>query len=149
MKRSPIALVISLLLFTGWMIWLGTQALQHRNPVVVSRAQLLAAQYDVLADVSPGADNKPEQNIQVQSIFSDGEGAPPAGQTITVRNMPDTQGFAGKGTYVLPLVKRGADYWVADLPFDPGFPPLRSLPPRIYPWTPEVKKQFESIRQGR
>jgi hypothetical protein len=148
MKRSPIALIVSLAFFVGWMIWLGAEALRHRNPVVVSRAQLLAAQYDVLADVSPGADNKPDQKIQVQSVLSGGESAPAAGQAITVRNMPDTQGFAGKGTYVLPLVKRGADYWVADLPFDPGFPPLRSLPPRIYPWTPEVQGQFESLRQG-
>jgi hypothetical protein len=148
MKRSPIALIFFLLLFIGWMIWLGNEALQHRSPVVVSRSQLLAAQYDVLADVVPGADNKPDQKIQVQSVLSDGAGAPTAGQTITIHNMLDTQGFAGKGTYVLPLVKRGGEFWVADLPFDPGFPPLRSLPPRIYPWTPEVKQQFESIRQG-
>jgi hypothetical protein len=148
MKRSPIALILCLALFIGWMIWLGNEALRHRNPVVVSRAQLLAAQYDILADVSPAADNKPDQKIQVQSVLADGQGAPAAGQTITVRNLAETQGFAGKGTYVLPLVKRGADYWVADLPFDPGFPPLRSIPPRIYPWTPEVQKQFESIQQG-
>ena len=153
MKRSPIALIISLLLFAGWMIWLGKEALQHRNPVVVSRSQLLAAQYDVVADLAPGADDKPDGKIQVQFVLSHGEGAPAKDQTIkdqpiTVRNLPDTQGFVGKGTYVLPLVKRGGDYWVADLPFDPGFPPLRSLPPRIYPWTPVVEKQFKSIRQA-
>jgi hypothetical protein len=144
MKRSPIALIVSVLLFVVWIIWLGAQALQHRNPVVVSRAQLLTAQYDVVANLATGADNKPEGNIQI--LESHGEGAPAKGQTITIRNLPDTQGFDGNGTYLLPLVKRGADYWVADLPFDPGFPPLRSLPPRIYPLTPDVKKQFKSIR---
>jgi hypothetical protein len=148
MKRSPIALIISLALFVGWIVWLGKEALQHRNPVVVSHSQLMAAQYAVVADVSPGADNKPESKIQVKSVLSDVEGAPAAGETIIVRNLGGAQGFVGEGEYVLPLVKRGADYWIADLPFDPGFPPLRSLPPRIYPWTPEVRKQFESIQQG-
>ncbi|HLW68804.1 MAG TPA: hypothetical protein VKS79_26035 [Gemmataceae bacterium] len=148
MKRSPIALIVCLVLFVGWMSWLGKVALQHRNPVVVSRSQLLEAQCSVLANLSPGANNKPDQKIQVQSVISGDEVAPAAGQTITVRNMADTQGFIGNGTYVLPLVKSGADYLVAGLPVDPGFPPSRDLPPRIYPWTPEVKKQFESIRQG-
>jgi hypothetical protein len=148
MKRSPFALIFFLALFVGWIIWLGSEALRHRNPVVVSRAQLLAAQYDVLAEVSPAAGNLPEPSVQVQSVLFGGEGAPAPGQTVTVRNLPRTQGFAGKGTYVLPLVKEGSEFLVADLPFDPGFPPFRSLPPRIYPRTPEVQRQFQSIRQA-
>src|SRR5262245_8563822 len=114
MKRSPIALIFFSLLFVGWMIWLGMQALRHRNPVVVARAQLLAAQYDCLAEVSTGTENRPDANVQVQSVLNNGDGGPAAGQTISVRNLADTQGFSGNGTYVLPLVKRGADYWVAD-----------------------------------
>ena len=149
MKRSPIALIVTSLLFALWIVWLGTEALRHSKPVVVSRAQLLTAQYDVVADVSAGTENRPDPSVRVQAVLAGGEGGPAPSQTINVRNLGDTQGFAGNGTYVLPLVKRGTDYWVADLPYDPGFPRGRSILPRIYPWTQEVQKQFQAIRQER
>ena len=45
-------LVLAGLLFVGWLTYLAVQAWKYRTPpVVVSRAQLLVAKYDVVAEV--------------------------------------------------------------------------------------------------
>jgi hypothetical protein len=146
MKRSPIALAIFTLLFVGWMIWLGTQAILHRKPVVVSRAQLLSAECVVVAEVTAQSDGKPSPTVHVKTILGQNANCPAAGQAIQIANLAETQGFGVAGTYALPLVKRGSVYAVADMPLDPGFSTFPPLPPSIYPWTAEVENQFAGIK---
>jgi hypothetical protein len=144
MKRSPIALIITLVLFVVWISWLGMQAIRYANPIVVSRAQLLEAQYNVVVELSAEADGKPSPNVQVKSVLGHPADGPAPGQSIQVQNLSKAQGFTGNGMYALPLVKRGSDYFVADMPLDPGFTPSTTnpIPPRIYPWTRDVERQF-------
>ncbi len=61
-------------------------------------------------------------------------------------NLGDTQGYAGPGAYLLPLVKHGDKYEVAGYPVDPGYSPDKRLKPRIYPLTEEVRQQHRQIR---
>jgi hypothetical protein len=151
MKRSWPPLVISILLFVAWLIYLGIQAWEYRRPpVIVSRAQLLAAQYDVTANLAADPGGKVETAIAVAEVLfaADNAGPKPEGK-VEVINLKDCIGFVGPGTYVLPLAKRGGAYQVAVPPLDPGVSVYKSFPPRIYPLNDQVRKQFEDIRGGR
>ncbi len=147
MKKSPLALAIAALLFVGWMIFLGTQALRKSNPVVVSRAQLMVSQYEVEVDLESPPTGPEPQKVKVLSVLYKSDDSPPSGE-ITVTNLGDTQGFTGPGAYLLPLVKHGDRYEVAGYPDDPGFvpDPKKPLKPRIYPLTDEVRRQHRQIR---
>lgn len=145
MKKSPLVLAIAALLFVGWMIFLGTQALRKSNPVVVSRAQLMVSQYEVEVDLESAPSGSAPQTVKVLSVLYKSDDSPPSGQ-ITVTNLGDTQGYAGPGAYLLPLVKHGDKYEVAGYPVDPGYSPDKRLKPRIYPLTEEVRQQHRQIR---
>jgi hypothetical protein len=144
MKKSPIVLAVAALLFIGWMIFLGTQALRKSKPVVVSRAQLLASQYEVEVDLpAPPTDG---EKVKVLTVAYQSDSSPPGGE-ITVTNLGHTQGYAGPGAYLLPLVRHGDKYEIAGYPADPGYPALLEAPkPRIYPLTEEVRRQHRQIR---
>ena len=55
-------------------------------------------------------------------IYAADKDGPVAGRKIEVLNLASCGGFAGPGSYVLPLVKRGSAYQVAVPPLDPGVP---------------------------
>jgi hypothetical protein len=146
MKKSPIALAFFALLFAGWMVYLGTQALRKANPIVISRAQLAVSRYEVEVDLQEIPRNKEQVKLTVRNVLYAAENPKP-GTQIVVTNLDQTQGFAGSGAYLLPLVKEGDQYQVAGYPLDPGFPAFQPLPkPRIYPFTADVKHQHEQIR---
>jgi hypothetical protein len=146
MKKSPLVLAIAILLFAGWLTFLGIEAMRNRNPMVVSRSQLTLSQYDIEADLDSGSAGLPTR-ITVHSVRWSVDGAKPSGE-INVLNLPSVQGYVGPGRYFLPLVRKGNDYEVAKTPgsLDPGFLPRESIPPRIYPDTPEVQRQWNEIR---
>ncbi len=152
MRKSPVELAVAVLLFVGWLTWLGIQAVRDRRPLVVSRAQLAVSQYDVEVDLAANPDGSLPLGVKVQRVrWASDDRAPPAGEEIAVANLPQTQGYQGPGTYLLPLVRRGKDYAVAGLPLDPGYAPphepLHEPPkPRIYPAAPGVMKQWDEIR---
>ena len=146
MKKSPIALAVSLVLFVGWISYLGVTALRNRRPVVVSAAQLLVSDYDVEADLEAEDDGKPREQVQVRKVLFSGDDNKPAG-AIKVSNLRGVEGFGGPGAYLVPLVRKGEQYEVAGQPLDPGFPFFRELPkPRIYPLTDEVRRQHHRLR---
>ena len=147
MKKSPVALGLTLLLFVGWMAYLGAQVWKNRTPPpVVSRAQLLVAKYDVVAAVRTQDDGKPAAEVTVgeQLYAADADGPKPA-SVITVGNLADCDGFTGPGDYVLPLVAVNGQYRIAGLPFDPGRD--RDLKPRVYPASQAVRGQFAELRK--
>jgi len=152
MKRNWIALIVAAGAFLAWMSYLGAKAWQYRHPpVIVSRAQLLGAEWDVIADVAadPADPKKPALNVTVREMLhsADEGAAPRPGQTVTVQNLAAGIGYNGAGEYVLPLTRRNGLYYLAIPPVDPGAP--RSFEPRMYLLTDEVRRQFADIRAGR
>jgi len=153
MSRNRVALIIAAAAFLGWMIFLGSKAWQYRHPpVIVSRAQLLTSEYDVVADImaDPTDPAKPALNVTVQEVLYSAEAdarAPKTGQTITVQNLAGGIGYIGAGAYVLPLSKRNGLYYLVAPPVDPGVP--KSFDPRFYPASEEVRRQFADIRAGK
>ena len=146
MKKSPVVLAVTAFLFVAWMAYLGVQAWRYRTPpVVVSRAQLLVAKYDVVAALRAKTDGKPESEVTVTAVLYAGDTAgPKVGDTIKVGNFGECDGFAGPGPYVLPLFFFDGQWRVAGLPFDPGR--ANDPRPRIYPDTAAVRKQFADLR---
>jgi len=151
MKRSLPALIISVALFVAWLTYLGIQAWQYRKPpIIVSRSQLLAAQYDATANLQPDKDGRIDTRVKVlEVLFAADKEGPQQGQEIDVQNLGDCNGYQGPGTYVLPLVKRGIVYQVTVPPLDPGVSAYRSFPPTIYLLNDQVRKQFQDIRAGK
>ncbi|MFL5342219.1 MAG: hypothetical protein ACJ8F7_18895 [Gemmataceae bacterium] len=154
MKRSRGALLLFAAAFVGWMCYLGYTAWQYRKPpVIVSRAQLLAAEFDVVAqvDADPTDGQKPASPVTVlQLLYSaDEKGAPKDTEKIAVQNLSKCVGFTRSGEYVLPLAWRNGLYYVAFPPLDPGVPSYRTFDPRIYPLTDEVRRQFAEIRAAK
>ncbi len=146
MKKNPVVLAITVLLFFGWMTVLGYEALRKSKPIVVSRAQMMLSQYEVEVDLeSPPTAAKPEK-VKISRVLYKADEKPPSGE-ITIANLGQTQGYAGPGAYLIPLVRNGAKYEVAGYPLDPGYPLSKDPPkPRIYPLTEEVRQQHRQIR---
>jgi hypothetical protein len=148
MKRNPVALAVALLLFGGWVAYLGIQALRERRPVVVSRAQLALSQFDVDADLAPGPDGQLPLRVTVKNVRWAASPDKPTGE-IAVANLRKTQGYSGPGTYRLPLVRNDGEYDVAGIPgapADPGYARNDVPLPRIYPLAPAVERQWDEVR---
>jgi hypothetical protein len=84
--------------------------------------------------------------VKISGVLYQADDQPPSGE-ITIVNLGQTQGYAGPGAYLIPLVRNGNKYEVAGYPLDPGYP-LSKDPPkrRIYPLTEEVRQQHRQIR---
>jgi hypothetical protein len=150
MKRSPIALAISGLVFVGWLGYLGIQAWQYRTPpIIVSRSQLLASQYEVILLLADAGNGKPSVSTAtvVELLSSVDKNGPAIGQTLDIVNIDSCVGFTGPGSYILPLAKLGKIYRVATPPLDPGA--SINLRPTVYPDTPSTRKQVLDYRAGK
>jgi hypothetical protein len=139
---------VSAAVFLAWIGWLGYLAATTRNPVVLSRPQLLASNVDVIAHVE--ALNKP---VEVKEVLwsKDPDAKDLGGKAVTVANLPACkESWKGPGDYLLPLVRTaqpdgGEKFEVAVPPArSPGIDP--TLPPRIYPDTPDAREQLRQFR---
>ena len=169
MKPAAWRLVVTAVLFLAWVGYLAYLALMTRNPVVLSRPQILVSDLDVVAEVPSTA---ADADIVVKEVLYPKERPPvEVGQKLHVLNLalckrlprepqkgepqenvsPD---FTGPGLYLLPLRQvEGDKYEVVPTPPSPGYPPnyppdARRAgvgPPRIYPASPEVLRQYKSI----
>src|SRR5260221_12288619 len=95
MKKSPLALGIMAVLFAGWLVYLGVQAprepeLRDQRPVV-SRSQLMIAQYDVDVDLPAGT---LPARVKVERVRWSVDARKPEGG-IAVAELPRTQGVIG------------------------------------------------------
>lgn len=148
MRRDVAFLVLSLVLFLGWIGWLASQALRHKNPVVVSRSQLMVSNVDVVAHV----ESLQEKRVRIEEVLYSKNGGPESGAEIAIKNLASAKGFDAPGSYVLPLVLRDNEYVLAGLPPDPGFPDnvdVREVSPRIYPFSEEVRRQLREIHSAK
>jgi hypothetical protein len=146
-------LIVAIVLFVAWLGWLGYLVVSAAHPIVLSRPQFLISDLDVIAKVE-AADGAPNPEVTIDSVYWARASSfrPEGKQQIRVLNLSqvtDTHGWQGPGLYILPLIKEGKDYRVADVPRSPGFEPeVRDAAPRIYPLTPQTRAQLEEIRKA-
>jgi hypothetical protein len=144
MKAATARLVLAAALFLGWIGWLAYLAATTTHPVVLARPQFLVAGLDVIAEVQE-RDGKPVPVVQVREVLWPRDDR--LGDTLRVTNLPECEGWAGAGSYLLPLVKDGDSYRVPSIPRSPGFEPEKHGQPRIYPDTPQTREQEKQVRK--
>ncbi len=136
-------LVVSAVLFFGWLAWLSLTALTKSREPIVSRVQAAVATVPVVAEVD--ADDKGAPVASVKVVEALGPKGPAKDAPLAVGNLPAARGFTGKGKYLLLLA-------VEPNAFLPDGRPVFQLvgsrgasadpdPPVIYPWTPDVEAQ--------
>jgi hypothetical protein len=169
-------LVVAAVAFVGWIAYLGYAVAVHRlnPPDIVSRSQLVEAEYVVVVEVTV-TDGKPNPTAEVVHRLA-GDGPEPKADTkpvITVTNLPEattpTNAPLAPGRYMLSLTTGGrADpatgpYKIAGWPrglgevtTQPGVeildaegksfkPPKFVRPPVAYPWSESVRKQMTAL----
>src|SRR5262249_6200527 len=139
-------------LFAAWIGWLVylVYAMQSSlppgatRPVVLSRPQFLVSSLDVIADVPAIEPDPVEVTVRGPQTKEAGD---LAGKKIKVNHLSECRDdWIGPGEYILPLEPLGdKGYQVVPLPRSPGSPSGR---PRIYPSTPQTRRQLEAIRQS-
>jgi hypothetical protein len=144
-------LIVPLALLIGWLCWLGYLAATKTNPVVVSRSQVMAATYFVLADVTRNPQGHPNKEVSVVADLRPLARPIPAGAMITVQNVKDARiaggrdGFQDPGPYLLPLTAVSDGVFIlTPPPRSPGASQLTR--PWAYVWSaPGVQEQFEAL----
>ena len=116
-----ITLIIAWGAFAAWVSWLAWQAFSHGRFPVVSRAQLLAADVAVVADVAVASDGTPLPKVKVQSVvWPNGATSTLSGKEVEIVNLPGSHGFGRAGKYVLILSGQGdGPYQMAMVPRSP------------------------------
>jgi hypothetical protein len=165
MMRSRWRLVVSAVLFVGWIGYLGWVVANSTRPVILSRPQFLTADLYVVATVTAQGGGEPADVVTVKECKWAAVAADGKRQQLKVRNLPKcvtALGWEGPGDYVLALshTKDGPDLFeVTPLPKTPGFPgwsperyergetlPGRKDPPRlIYKATDPVLRQLDEL----
>ena len=143
MKSAKLRLVLAAAAFAAWIAFLFYLAFTTRNPVVLARPQFLAATLDAIVEI----DNPSALQVKVLEVHWPEKERELVGQTISIANLAECDGWKGPGSYIVPLVRQGKDtYLVAATPRSPGFDPRSTgYKPRIYPATPEARRQLEEI----
>jgi hypothetical protein len=170
MSKNPIVLGIAVVLFAGWMTFLGFKAIRARAPVILSRSQLVHSTTVIEAELNLDASGQLPLSVKVGRILCSNVGDP-VGDTLMLSNLRWVDGFDGNGAYLIPLRRKGTVFEVAGLPIDPGFPRGMgsygvSIPsfgngivlhdwregnpprPKVYRLTPEVERQWRQIQGG-
>jgi hypothetical protein len=159
-------LILMAVLFVGWMGYLfylvrARSLTSAGTPLVVSRAQVLVSDVDVIAHI----DNlDPNTAVTVKQVLWPTTNAPVHdGDPLLVTNLKDSRPFAaqseeggpldftGPGDYLLLLhrIPDSSTYQVVPIPPSPGYPPAvnphkQGGRPRIYPATPDVLAQYRA-----
>jgi hypothetical protein len=121
-------LAVSAALFLAWIGFLVYLVVRTRNPVILSRPQLVVSSAVVIADVIE-KDGRPSPMVTIQKLVwtLSEKDAMAAGAQLTVEGLADCrreQGWSGPGEYILPLTKRAdGAYEVTPLPLSPGYMP--------------------------
>ena len=160
MTAARVRLLAALVLFLGWLTWLGITVFTHRTnpPEIVSRSQMLAATTMIVADVTLGEDGLPSETVTV--AFKVGTVIGPASGTVKVRNLKSAQSSLAEalkpGKHLLLLTGGENDtYEIAGWPRSAGvesrFPgeeltnDKKVRRPVVYPWAPAVEAQLKSL----
>jgi len=138
-----VRLIVAAVLFVGWLGWLSIAAITKSRAPTVSRAQAAVATVPVVAKLKTGENGKPETTATVvERIKEDG---PAVGTEIVVTNLSEATGFSGPGPYLLLLTSVKSDgqsnYLLVGQQRSPGTDLTDVGPPKIYPWSEDVRKQ--------
>jgi hypothetical protein len=124
-------LVVSAGLFLAWIGFLAYLVARTRDPVILSRPQLVVSSVVLIADIKE-QNSRPVAAVSVTKVAwaLAPEDNNLAGSQLTIDGLADVghaQGWRGPGTYILPLTKRktstGYTYEVTSLPMSPGYRP--------------------------
>jgi hypothetical protein len=144
MKPAVWRLLGAVVLFAGWVGYLGYLAATTRNPVVVSRPQLLVSNLDVVAHVE-SVDGEPKVAIEEVLWPRDADSQKLVGASLDIVNLADSEGWKGAGSYILPLTRGPKDtYRITAIPRSPGYE-RQGFVTRIYPATPATRAQLNEI----
>jgi hypothetical protein len=157
MKSALLRFWLCVGLFAGWIGLLIYLALTTRNPVILSRPQVLASTLDIVGQVTDPSTLKVKV---LEVLWPEDQKGKLEGKIIDVVNLPEcvrqvsdeelrkkTESWTEPGPYILPLVADGkGGYLVARAPRSPGFEPTR-FKPHIYPKTKEALDQLAEIRK--
>jgi hypothetical protein len=150
-QRAVLALLV--MLFVGWLGYLALLAYTTRQPIVLSRPQLLVSNAIVIADLTGGGEH-PDGTATVREVVWAGD---PAAKDrlkdkVRIANLERAnadRGWQGSGAYILPLTElRDHNYRLTALPAPPGFPAIPeelAQRVRIYPLTPSTQRQLDDI----
>jgi len=153
MKWARLRLAIATLLLVGWLGYLGFLVIFERNPIVVSRSQVMASTQFILADVTINpADGLPNKMVTVVNDLRP-LGQSLEGKQVTVWNIKDARvagtkdGFRSPGPYLLMLTKNSTDgFDLTPPPRAPGSDAGIRPKPWAYRWeAPGVKEQFDEL----
>lgn len=140
MTHPRLRLAVAVFLFLGWIGYLLFLVVRTRNPVILSRPQLLETDVVVLAALRE-ENGKPHPEAAVTDILwaLDGSAKPEIGNTLRLPELVDSaegQGWRGPGEYLIPLRVMGAKerpaFAIPAIPWSPGFSPL---------WQVEIENQ--------
>jgi hypothetical protein len=150
-------------LFAAWIAFLAYLAFTSRNPVILSRPQILASTLDIVGEVENPATG---QVADVRVLWPQDQKGKWEGKTIKVTNLDKCVRFEEKdkekadrrtvneiwtapGRYILPLVEDGKGNFEVAIPQrSPGFEPSQfKAHPHIYPATEAAERQLAEIRK--
>jgi hypothetical protein len=158
MRPAVIRLIVTALLFAGWLSYLGYLVWESKQsptgkPIVLSRPQFLVSEVDIIGRVQ--GEGK-EQWVHVEEVFYPSALSDLVGKDVKVTNLGECRrpgksvpDLNGPGPYVMPLQSiPGSDkntFKVAPLPASPSERTLQAGPPHIYPVTKDTRAQLREI----
>jgi hypothetical protein len=149
--RRRALLALTVVMFLLWIGYLAFLAASTRQPVVLSRPQLLVSNLVVIATLTGGPDH-PEPTVTVNDVVWAGDPADKAKThaKIAVQNLEGVgpeQGWEGPGDYILALTQqRDGTFAVTPVPPSPGYPQTDRI--RIYRATERTRQRLgEILRQ--
>jgi hypothetical protein len=161
MKSAALRFWLLAAMFAAWIGLLLYLALTTRNPVIVSRPQVLASNLDVVATVTNASKGTA---VVTEVLWPEDQKGKWETKTITVTNLPacersasdadrdkdgrtERERWTGAGEYILLLQPDGPNAFKIAAPHrSPGFDPYRYLP-HIYRDTQQARDQLAEIRQ--
>lgn len=151
MSRAKLRLAVASGLFLAWIGYLAYLVSITRDPVILSRPQLLTSNLLVIAKIE-GDENRPSDRHEalVQEVPWSADPADTSrlvGKTISVIKLEKTDwtnGWQGPGLYILPLTKSNDQHiLLTATPPSPGFvQPRDEHMTRIYLATPDARRQL-------
>lgn len=153
-------IAVATLLLVGWLGYLLVLVVTTRDPVILSRPQILVSNLGVVAKVTE-RDGGPDPRVHVIKVLWPADhDTRLEGRELLLEDLADVgagQGWSGDNEYLIPLTarKHGQEvaYEVTPLPPLP-LPPVPGQPARlndrrIYRVTDDTLRQFRELRPNR
>lgn len=143
---KAIQLLLTSLLFVGWIGWLAVQATMLARIPVLSVAQAIQADADVLVQLQDH-DGTISTEATVERVLWSRDNHPlQPGDKLNVPNLTYTEGYTGPGLYLVNLRLRDGQTRTALPGSSPGLAGW-TLSSRIYRWSEVIEKQWQRLRQ--